>query len=60
MVNLVILSLFALILLTTRRREGTTRVNGLFFGLTCAKVGRVGVVVFSYRHNRIYWKVGAL
>ena len=60
MVNLVILSLFALFLLATRRREGTTKVDGLFsFGMVGARLGeRVGVVIVCYRPNRVYWKLG--
>ena len=60
MVNLVIFSILALALLITRRREGTTKVNGMFsFGLLGARVGRVGVVVFAFRKNRVYWRIGA-
>ena len=59
MVNLTILGLFALILLATRRHEGTVKVGGLFsVGLVCARVGpRVGMLVCAYRPNRIYWRL---
>ena len=59
MVNLVILSLFALILLTVRRHEGTIKIGGFFsVGMVCARVGaRVGVVAVCYRPNRVYWRV---
>ena len=60
MTNLTILALFALILLATRRHEGTIKVNGLFsVGMVCARVGpRVGVFAIAYRPNRIYWRLG--
>ena len=58
MINLVIFSILALALLITRRREGTAKIDGASFGLTCARIGRVGVFVYAYRKNRVYWRVG--
>ena len=59
-VNLVIFSILALALLITRRHEGTVKLNGLASGMLGTRLGaRVGVLVFAYRPNRVYWKVGA-
>jgi len=58
MVNLVIFSILALALLITRQHEGTAKINGASFGLTCARIGRVGVFVYAFRKNRVYWRIG--
>jgi len=58
MVNLAILSILALVLLITRRPEGTVKIRGLFsFGMVGARLGRVGVFAIAYRPNRFYFKV---
>ena len=58
MVNLGIFALLAAAFLLTRKREGTTKLDGLASGLTIVRLGqRFGVLVFAYRPNRVYWKL---
>lgn len=60
MANLGIFAIVLLVFLLTRgRQEGTARFDGMSFGMTCARIGRrFGLLVFAYRPNRVYWRLG--